>query len=79
MNVGNFFKLGEKLKRRLKYFLIITAVGYGTLIVYLGYRRYKWYHDMRVSDETIGTKPRVVVLGTGEELIQLFFYFNSLV
>lgn len=59
------FKIGGRLKRRLKNLLIITVVGLGTFYAYRGYRNYRWYSDMSDSDKTIGTKPRIVVLGTG--------------
>ena len=61
------FLLGGRLKRRLKNFLIVTVVGLGTYYSYRGYSRYRWYHEMVDSDNSIGVKPRIVVLGTGEE------------
>jgi hypothetical protein len=53
----------------LRNLLIITVVGLGTFYAYRGYRRYQWFHQMSDSDTTIGTKPRIVVLGTGKDLI----------
>jgi hypothetical protein len=67
-----FIQLGGRLKRRLKNFLIVTVIGLGTFYAYRGYRSYRWFHEMSDSDRAIGAKPRVVVLGTGEELIRLF-------
>jgi hypothetical protein len=50
----------------LKNFLIVTVVGLGTFYGYRAYHRYHWFSEMSDSDETIGTKPRIVVLGTGD-------------
>jgi len=58
--------LATKLKRRLRNLLIVTVVGFGTYYSYRSYRRYTWFKNMNDSDNSIGTKPRVVVLGTGE-------------
>ena len=57
--------LGGRLKRRLRNLLVVTVVGLGTFYGYRAYRRSKWYHEMSDSDRAIGTKPRIVVLGTG--------------
>ncbi len=54
----------------MRNFLVITVVGLGTFYGYRGYSRYRWFNEMSDSDKTIGTKPRIVVLGTGKELIQ---------
>ena len=58
--------LGIRLKKRLKNFLLITAIGLGTFYGYRGYQRRQWFNKMSDSDVTSGKKPRVVVLGTGE-------------
>jgi hypothetical protein len=58
--------LATKLKRRLRNLLIVTVVGFGTYYSYRSYRKYTWFKNMNDSDNSIGTKPRVVVLGTGE-------------
>ncbi|CAF3924855.1 unnamed protein product [Rotaria magnacalcarata] len=50
---------GERLKRRLKNFLIVTVIGFGT---YYG---------------TLGTKPRVVVLGTGWGAVPLLKHIDT--
>jgi hypothetical protein len=50
----------------LKNFLIITVVGFGTFYGYRSYSRHRWFNEMSESDKIIGTKPRIVVLGTGE-------------
>ncbi len=63
----SFIQLGGRLKRRLKNVLIVTVVGLGTFYGYRWYKNYQWFNEMTDSDRTIGTKPRVVVLGTGEE------------
>ena len=65
--------LGSKLKRRLRNLLIVTVVGLGSYYSYRGYRRYKWAKNLSDSDNSIGTKPRIVVLGTGEHSIKFFF------
>lgn len=61
--------LGARLKRRLRNLLIVTFVGFGSYYAYRSYRNYVWFRNMSDSDQTIGTKPRVVVLGTGNDLI----------
>ena len=61
----SFSLLGGRLKRRLRNLLVVTVVGLGTFYGYRAYRRSKWYHEMSDSDRAIGTKPRIVVLGTG--------------
>lgn len=58
--------VGGRWKRRLKNFFVITVVGLGTFYAYRGYQNYRWFTDMSDSDKTIGTKPRIVVLGTGK-------------
>ena len=60
------FLLGGRLKRRLKNVFLVTVVGLGTFYAYRGFRRYKWFNEMSDSDKTIGSKPRIVVLGTGQ-------------
>jgi hypothetical protein len=47
----------------------------GTYYIYRGYRRYRWFNEMSDSDKTVGTKPRIIVLGTGNESIQLFITY----
>ncbi|CAF1330259.1 unnamed protein product [Adineta steineri] len=68
---------GGRLKRRLKNLLIVTVVGVGTFYSYRGYRRYKWYSEMSDSDKTIGTKPRIVVLGTGWGAVPLLKHLDT--
>jgi hypothetical protein len=60
--------VGRRLKRRLKNFVVVSVVGLGMFYAYRGYCRYNWFNDMSDSDTTLGTKPRVVVLGTGKQL-----------
>ena len=59
--------IGGRLKRRLRNLLIVSVVGLGTFYGYRGYRRYKWFNEVSDSDQAVGTRPRVVVLGTGKE------------
>jgi len=68
---------GGRLKRRLKNLLIVTVVGLGTFYSYRGYRRYTWYKNMTDSDDSIGTKPRVVVLGTGWGAVPLLKHIDT--
>ncbi|CAF3476045.1 unnamed protein product [Rotaria sordida] len=68
---------GGKLKRRLKNFFVITVVGLGTYYGYRSYRRYRWFNDMSDSDKTSGTKPRVVVLGTGWSAVPLLKHIDT--
>ncbi|CAF3880495.1 unnamed protein product [Rotaria sordida] len=68
---------GGKLKRRLKNFFVITVVGLGTYYGYRSYRRYRWFNDMSDFDKTSGTKPRVVVLGTGWAAVPLLKHIDT--
>jgi len=65
------------LKRRLKNIFIVSVLGIGGFYGYRAYQNHVWYADMSDSDKTIGTKPRLVVLGTGaysfEERIETKF------
>jgi hypothetical protein len=54
--------------------LIVTVVGFGTFYGYRAYRRFRWFRDMTDSDNTIGSKPRIVVLGTGKQSVVDCFY-----
>lgn len=47
--------------------IIICAVGFGANYIYDRYRRYQWLSEMEDASKAIGTKPRVVVLGTGRK------------
>lgn len=60
-----FLNLGKKLRRRLRNLLIVSVIAGVSIYTYRGYRRYAWFRDMNESDSSIGTKPRIVVLGTG--------------
>ncbi|CAF3357422.1 unnamed protein product [Rotaria socialis] len=68
---------GGRLKRRLKNFLIITVVGFGTYYGVSSYRRYRWFNEISDSDKTMGTKPRVVVLGTGWGAVPLLKHIDT--
>ena len=62
--------LGGRLKRRLRNALIVIVVGVGAYKIYHQYHHYRWFSEMSNATETIGTKPRLVVLGTGAESLQ---------
>jgi hypothetical protein len=66
-----YFLTGGKLKRRLRNILLISIVGFGTYHIYHRYQQYQWFNEMTDSDKTIGTKPRLVVLGTGADYSRL--------
>ncbi|CAF3165364.1 unnamed protein product [Rotaria socialis] len=68
---------GTKLKRRLRNLLIVTVVGCGTYYGYRANRNYKWFKDMTDSDNSIGTKPRVVILGTGWGAVPFLKHIDS--
>ncbi|CAF1171120.1 unnamed protein product [Adineta steineri] len=68
---------GAKLKRRLKNLLIITVVGVGSFYSYRAYRSYKWSKEVSESDSTTGTKPRIVVLGTGWGAVPLLKHIDT--
>ncbi|CAF1985082.1 unnamed protein product [Rotaria magnacalcarata] len=68
---------GTKLKRRLRNLLIVTIVGCGTYYGYRTHRDYKWFKDMTDSDNSIGTKPRVVILGTGWGAVPFLKHIDS--
>ncbi len=61
------FLIGGRLKRRLRNIILISVIGFGTISIYGKYRRYRWFHEMDECDKTIGTKPRIIVLGTGKK------------
>lgn len=68
---------GGRLKRRLKNFLIVTVVGLGTFYGYRGVTHYQWFKEMSDSDKTIGTKPRIIVLGTGWGAVPLLKHIDT--
>ncbi|CAF1240962.1 unnamed protein product [Rotaria sp. Silwood1] len=68
---------GTKLKRRLKNLLIVTIVGSGIYYGYRNYRDYKWFQDMNDSDNSSGTKPRIVILGTGWGAVPFLKHIDS--
>ncbi|CAF0888279.1 unnamed protein product [Adineta ricciae] len=68
---------GGRLKRRLKNVFIVTVVGFGTFYAYRAYQRYKWFHEMSDSDKTLGTKQRIVVLGTGWGAVPLLKHIDT--
>ncbi|CAF1357024.1 unnamed protein product [Rotaria sp. Silwood1] len=68
---------GRKLRRRLRIFWTTTVVGFGAFCGYRGYRNYQWFNEMTDSDETIGTKPRVIVLGTGWGAVPLLKHIDT--
>jgi hypothetical protein len=57
--------------------LVVTVVGFGSYYTYRSYRKYKWFKNMTDSDNSIGTKPRIVVLGTGEYSVKFFYFYNK--
>jgi hypothetical protein len=60
------------LKRRWRNLLVVTLIGTGTVYGYRAYRHNQWYNEMVDSDQTLGTKHRIVVLGTGRTLSKKF-------
>ncbi|UJR09090.1 hypothetical protein I4U23_013337 [Adineta vaga] len=68
---------GAKLKRRLRNFLIVTVVGAGSYYGYRSYKNHRWSKEMLESDQTIGTKPRIVVLGTGWGAVPLLKHLDN--
>lgn len=68
---------GGKLKRRLKNVLIVSILGIGGYYGYRSYQNYTWYKNMSDSDKTIGTKPRLVVLGTGWGAVPLLKHIDT--
>ncbi len=59
--------------------MLISVIGFGTIYVYGNYRRYRWFHEMNDCDKTIGTKPRIIVLGTGKKIkLIVFIYLNNI-
>lgn len=55
----------NRLKKGLRNILIFTVVGFGTYYGYKTYREHRWQKQMEESEQLMGMKPRVVVLGTG--------------
>ncbi|CAF1105552.1 unnamed protein product [Adineta ricciae] len=68
---------GARLKRRLRNLLIVTIVGGGSYYGYRSYQNYRWYQEITESDEVIGSKPRIVVLGTGWGAVPLLKHLDS--
>ncbi len=69
-----YFLTGGKLKRRLRNILLISVIGFGTYHIYHRYQQYQWFNEIIDSDKTIDTKPRLVVLGTGQEYIRFLLF-----
>jgi hypothetical protein len=67
------------LKRRVRNGILITVIGFGTFYAYRGYRRHQWFHAITESEQMSGKKPRIVVLGTGNQLEDSKIIFFSLV
>ena len=63
---------GQRWKRRLRNIVIIGVVGFGANDLYHRYRRHQWFNEMEDANKTIGTRPRLIVLGTGKELMNKF-------
>ncbi|CAF4395793.1 unnamed protein product, partial [Adineta steineri] len=60
-----------------KNLLIITVVGVGSFYSYRAYRSYKWSKEVSESDSITGTKPRIVVLGTGWGAVPLLKHIDT--
>ena len=65
-------RFAGQLKRRWRKLLIVTLIGTGTFYGYRAYRHNQWYNEMDHSDQTLGTKHRIVVLGTGKNISKSF-------
>lgn len=62
--------LTRQSKRPWRNLLVVTLIGTGTFYGYRAYLDNQWYNDMADSDQTLGTKHRIVVLGTGETILK---------
>ena len=65
-------RLVGQLKRPWRNLLVVTLIGTGTFYGYRVYRQNQWYNEMANSDQTLGTKHRIVVLGTGKTTFKSF-------
>lgn len=62
-----------KFKRRLRNTLIISIVGFSALYGYRRYDRSRWLNEICDSERNSGTKPRIVVLGSGKICFSIHF------
>ncbi|CAF1323619.1 unnamed protein product [Rotaria sordida] len=74
---SNKQSFGTKLKRRLRNLLIVSVIGFGSYYGYRNYKNYKWHKELNESNESTGTKPRIVVLGTGWGAVPFLKHIDS--
>ncbi len=61
----------------MRNFLLISVIGYSTYHFYHRYHHHKWFNEMVDSNKTIGTKRRLIILGTGWAAVSLLKHIDT--
>ncbi|UJR34474.1 hypothetical protein I4U23_021881 [Adineta vaga] len=75
---NNKTSFGKRLKRNLRNLILFNIIGIGTYYGYKKYHQYQLINLINNSNKNIGTKPRLIVLGTGWGAVSLLKHIDTI-